>query len=253
LPGPSSPASRGSPYLPQPRGPSSHTQLRIDWDHPVYGERAAAIEGRTASIQGRTALPADQALAFIAGDDPRPLLVLRECLHCSGTEDALLARQEDNERTFLLSRWFHCVKLPPDVLEDEHPLRQLFPGEKPAHLFLSNRDGSERHDLDGAQSRRELWAAMDRTLAANYEPGFEQALRELYEILDDLDEVDRSLEELERRYELAIAKDGADSPQVKKLHAQLTEKRGKRSDLLARAQRASQLELVPRAVPAGVR
>jgi len=71
----------------------------------------------------------------------------RERHTCSGTEDALISSTEDNERTYLLARWFQCVKLPPDVLADDHPFRNPFPGEKPAHLFVANHDGSGRHDL----------------------------------------------------------------------------------------------------------
>ncbi len=229
--------------MPQPRGPSSRTQLTIDWEHPVYGQKTEGEAGRTYSVQGRRALTPEEALAFVAGDDRRPLLVLRECTRCTGTEDALLARQQDNERTFLLSRWFHCVKLPPDALEEDHWFRNLFPGQSPSHLFIANRDGSERHDLAGDQSRRELWAAMDAALTANYGKPFKQSLQELYGILDDLDEVDRSLADLETRYELAIADDGAHSPGAKKLLKELTDRRAKRSDLLAQATRVSALKL----------
>ena len=66
----------------------------------------------------RKALSREDAFKVIAGNDPRPLLVLRECKVCNGTDDALLKGGIDNERTFLLSRWFHCVKLPVDVLEE---------------------------------------------------------------------------------------------------------------------------------------
>ena len=107
-------------------------ELRIQWDHPVPPKPEVDPEA-TVAIP-RRALPLEEALAVIRGNDPRPLLVLRECVRCTGTEDALLKRMEDNERTFLMSRWFHCVKLPPAVLEPEHAFHNLFPGEKPGSL-----------------------------------------------------------------------------------------------------------------------
>jgi hypothetical protein len=142
------------------------------------------LEGsdRTVAIQKR-ALPLEEALARICRNDPRPLLVLRECVRCTGTEDALLMRMADNERTFLLSRWFHCVKLPPAVLEPDHPFHALFPGEKPAHVFVSRADGSLRHDLVGTYSQVELWTAMKRVLASEYRDDPDRALGKLSRIL----------------------------------------------------------------------
>src|SRR6185436_5147183 len=111
-PGPSGPGTgptTGGPYIPKSRGPTTRTELEIQWDHPVPPKAAPGDPERTVAIVKR-ALPFEEALAVIRGNDPRPLLVVRECVRCSGTEDALLRRMEDNERTFLMSRWFHCVK-----------------------------------------------------------------------------------------------------------------------------------------------
>ena len=241
-------------YIPSTRGPSSKTTLMIAWEHATYTEKsvpkpknptAASVDQRV-----RRALTAEEALVHIAGADRRPLLVLRECLSCSGTEDALMSSKEDNERTYLLARWFHCVKLSPDVLEDDHPFRNLFPGEKPAHLFIANADGSSRHDLEGEHARSELWEAMEGAIAANYKGSHETALRKLAGLLDELDEIDRSLADLETRFELALAADGADSKKFKKLRAQLDERRVERAELLASAVRVSALEPKP-AAPEG--
>lgn len=243
-----------SPYVPTARGPSSRTTLGIDWQHATHraAPAASAPSGATVAPARRQALPVADALAQIAGADRRPLLVLRECLQCSGTEDALMSSKEDNERTYLLARWFHCVKLSPDVLEDDHPFRALFPGDKPSHLFIANFDGSARHDLAGEHSRRELWDAMEGAIAANYKGSAETALSKLGRILDDLDEVDRSLADMETRFELAIAADGAGSSKVKKLQTELTERRAQREELLAAAVRVAALEPKP-LVPAGAK
>lgn len=229
-------------YIPTPRGPSSRTTLMIDWQHATAPrEPVPTGSGGTTALPQRRALTAADALAAIAGADRRPLLVLRECLQCSGTEDALMSSKEDNERTYLLARWFHCVKLSPDVLEDDHPFRQLFPGAKPSHLFIANADGSSRHDLEGEHSRRELWNAMEAAIGASYQDDHAVALQKLARILDHLDEVDRSIAEMETRYELAISA-GADARKVKKIQEDLTERRAERAELQAAAAKAAELE-----------
>lgn len=248
--GPTTPGPAGASrnFVPTPRGPSSKTTLKIDWQHaklpsaPLDPERTAAVP--------RGALSAAEALSVLAGSDPRPLLVLRECLRCSGTEDALLSSHEDNERTYLLTRWFNCVKLTPDVLDEDHAFRNLFPGDRPAHVFIANRDGSARHDLQGTHSRRELWAAMEDALDVNYQGGHAAALRRLTRLLDDLDEVDRTIADLDVRLEHAAGKK-ADAGSARKIEAELAERRAQRDELLAAAAKVSQLELrAPAAAPA---
>lgn len=198
-------------------------------------------------MQQRSALAVAEAMAAIAGDDPRPVLVLRECLRCSGTEDALMSSKEDNERTYLLSRWFHCIKLPPDVLEADHPFRNLFPGEKPAHLFLANRDGSERHDLEGEHSRKELWGAMDKAILANYRESHTPAVLELTRLLDQLDEADRVIVDLETRSELLFAEGKGTGSAAQKLQKELEQRREKRQRLVGEVAQVSNLEKKPTA------
>ena len=236
--------------MPRSRGPTSRTTLAISWQHPLLpGLAEAGADGRTTAVLQRQAMNATDALAHIVGEDRRPLLVLRECLTCRGTEDALMSSKEDNERTSLLARWFRCVKLPPDVLEKDHPFSKLFADEKPSHLFIATADGQFRHDLEGTHSRRELWGAMEQALMASYVDAPNEALTKFGKLLDGLDEVDSVLADLETRYELAIAKDGADSKQVKKLQKEIGEQKGERADLIGEASKLAALELKPTAVP----
>src|SRR5688572_16913944 len=178
----------GQPLLPPVvRGPSTKSILTLEWNYPVHTPAPLAVaEGGTAAKAVRRALTYEQAFAEIASDDPRPLLVLRECAVCNGTDDALLSRNVDNERTFLLGRWFRCVKLPADVLEDDHPYRSLFPGGRAEHLFLASRDGSQRIALEGERSRTELWTAMLAVLSADYASDPERPLKEIRGALDRL-------------------------------------------------------------------
>src|SRR5262245_55931263 len=79
-PGPSTPGpgpSTGGPYLTKPRGPTTRMELEIKWDHPVPPKPEEDPERTLATP--RRALPVEEALAVIRGNDPRPLLVLREC------------------------------------------------------------------------------------------------------------------------------------------------------------------------------
>ena len=222
----------------------------MDWDFPVYSEPEDQLGPDRTRVQTREALPIEEALRFVAGTDPRPLLVLRECLTCNGTDDALLTRQEDNERTFLLSRWFHCIKLTPGVIEPDHPLHALFLGESPPHLFVAQPDGSGRIDLTGDRSRRELWRAMNITLARAYDKvgkqGPKKVLGEMFKMLDRLDAIDLEIDSRERRLERQGEGSGPDTPKAKKLAQEIKALRVERSQLRAKALKISTLKLLKR-------
>ena len=208
----------------------------------MHASEVEASEGTTAR-RAASALPLAEAYAEIAGDDPRPLLVLRECLTCTGTDDALLTRDTDNEKTMLMSRWFHCVKLPPDVLEETHPYHALFAGDDPAHLFLSAPDGAGREELEGDQSRTELWRLMEARLSDSYEEQPRKALKSLAKVLDRLDLLDVEIGQTQDELDRAAEDHGPGSSKFRKAKAELTELQAERNELLAEAQEASRLAL----------
>ncbi|MSR63385.1 MAG: hypothetical protein EXS08_13160 [Planctomycetes bacterium] len=244
LPGsPNGPTTPGTAYLPPARGPSSKAKLAIEWRHPSYTAEVQAGSGGTVALPQRKALSVTEAMAAITAGDRRPVLVLRECLKCSGTEDALMSSKEDNERTYLYARWFHCIKLSPDVLEADHPFHALFADEKPSHLFIANPDGSARHDLLGEHSRRELWGTMEAAIEANYVDSPSAAFSKLGRALDDLDEIDRALSGLETRYELMLGEGKSDTPAAKKLQKEIEEHRARRAETLKQIEAAQRLEL----------
>jgi hypothetical protein len=241
-----SPSSVSSPYLATPRGPSSQSELAIDWDYPAFKPQVTSGDrAPTVAVFEKRALPLAEAVALIAGEDPRPLLVLRECRTCSGTEDALMTRQADNEKTMLLSRWFHCVKLPPDVLELDHPAHALFPGETPMHLFVASRDGSGRQDLNGQQSRTELWRILEQKIQESYASKHEPVLGELSSLLDDLDALDERIANLKKKLDGVIEEDGPRSSKAAKLQEQIQGLSAERAELRERAVRVSSLKLKP--------
>ena len=224
------------------RGPTSRSVLTIDWDYPVFKAAAdAAPDGGSSATMRRAALPRTTAFQFLGSSDPRPLLVLRECTTCSGTDDALLSTSENNEKTFLLSRWFHCVKLSPDVLEENHPFRNTFIEEEPPHLFVASRDGSHMVPLRGDQSRAALWAAMSDVLDREYEKDADRALKQLFGVLNDYDKIDDRIAQLEQRYEATLEKKGPGSKKLKKLARDLEKERAKKAAL--REEEAELLDL----------
>lgn len=212
------------------RGPSARDLLRIDWKFPVF-EAEIPGTGRSLARKQRQVLSLEEAVARVAGDDHRPLLILRECLTCSGTDDALLSRSEDNEKTILMSHWFHCVKLPPDVLHEDHPFRSLFADEDPPHLFVARADGSGRKILWGDQSRTELWDVMGSLLESEYAKSYDRSLRELMKLLDRSDVVDARLSQLQDRIEETIERHGPKSSRLKKLRAEQARSLREREEL----------------------
>jgi hypothetical protein len=201
------------------------------------------VKARTTALPARKALPLAEAFAAIAGEDGRPLLVLRECFKCNGTDDALMTRKEDNERTLVMSRWFHCVKLPPDVLEEDHPFHALFAGEKPGHLFFARRDGTQRKDLNGQQSRTELWGLMETYLAADYQRSASASLKPLLALLDRFDRLDAELAAAKDQLDDLLEEGQGGSGKFRKAQAKVAEIEDEKVRARAEAVKLSELKL----------
>lgn len=234
----------GGFYSPNPRGPTSRVELKIAWDFPVHMEKKSE-DGRSSAVQVRRALALEQAFESVAGEDRRPLLVMRECFKCNGTDDALMTRQQDNERTLLMSRWFHCVKLPPDVLEEDHPFHALFGESKPGHLFFARWDGSQRKDLTGQQSRTELWSLMESYLASEYALRADASLKPLLALLDRFDRIDSDLVTAKDQIDALIEKGQAESGKMRKLQDKLSDLEAAKARARLEAVKLSDLKLKP--------
>jgi hypothetical protein len=190
-------------------------------------------------------MPLELAYGTLAGKDRRPLLCLRECLLCEGTDGALLADESDNEKTKLLSRWFHCVKLPPDVTDTHHAFHALFAGKgsDESHLFLARWDGSGRIDLNGYRSEVKLWQAMRTLLASDYELEAERSVKDLFVLLDQYDVVDARIELLQQRVDDLLEEFPADTPKVREVAIELEAARAERKRLEVQDARISDLRL----------
>lgn len=219
------------------RGATSKGLLTIDWTYPV----GDAVDSPNNTVTAHP-LTFAEALAAVAGDDPRPLLVLRECEHCVGTDHGLLSDLDD-EQTALMTRWFHCVKLPPSVLEPRHPFRALFNPELSKqqgqarwtpHLFICSRDGSNLTAFSGAQSQPDVWAAMFALIELQYATDAHKVVRELRATLSRFDELDAKETACKQRLAAEQDKNGADTERAKHCLAELEAVRNEREVLLAR-------------------
>jgi hypothetical protein len=192
----------------------------------------------TASPQLEYALPVDEAYELVASGDKRPLLVLRECERCKGTDHALLSRTLDNEQTVLLAHWFRCVKMPPNVVDRKHPFYNLFAkekeGEKVPHLFFCDADGGNKAALPGDQAQSQLWEVMFSFLERSYVGDLKKNVKELRGILAQFDRVDERDQEIKARLDKEIEKNGPDSDKARKLEADLADLTQERAKLLAR-------------------
>lgn len=143
-------------------------------------------------------MPRAQAFYKINGKgNQKPLLVLRECVLCKGTEHALFDRRLNNEKTKLLCEWFYCVKLPPKVMDAKHAFRNVFKQEKPPHLFISSPDGSSLTEFTGLQTQAELQKAMIALIQKSYEKKPLPAIKAMLRFLSDFDNHDSMLQQYE--------------------------------------------------------
>jgi hypothetical protein len=233
-----------------PRGVTSRELLELRWNYPVHQVAAAPESEHGTSVEARReALPLEKAIEVLSGEDPRPLLVLRECKVCNKTDDALLSRTESNERTLVLARFFRCVKLPVDVVEPDHPFHALFPSNDSEHLFVALPGGVAKKPLESDTSRVELWSAMETTLAASY--GFEanKVVKQVLALLDRVDEHERKLTGLETRKGQLMETPKVDVERVKKLDAEIVV--AKADVEAARAEVAKLYKTLPTGAAAG--
>lgn len=225
------------------RGPSSKRYLKMTWDYPVYKSPESTSTGGTQGRQVRKALTREEAVKYIAGDDPRPLLILRECKVCNGTDDALLKTGNDNEKTFLLAAWFHCVKLPVDVMEENHPFHNMFTQDQPEHLFVCTIDGKKHQALESQTSRTELWKSMHGLLDSEYKKSPEASLKKITSLLGKLDEQDARLDLLLSKQEQILEEDGVKSRKLPKLNGKIAKQEASLAKLNDQVSKAYRLQL----------
>jgi hypothetical protein len=225
------------------RAAATRELMKLTWDYPVYAATEGPRSDDTAVKAKRTALTSEEALKVIAGKDPRPLLVVRECDVCNKTDDALLTPGTDNEKTLIYSRWFHCVKLPVDVRKDDHPFHALFPLADAEHLFVSAADGSGRIPLESDTSRTDLWASMNRVLSDAYATSPTEALKSITAHIDRIDGLNQKLASLETKLGELMEKPSVDKAKVKAVQDDVDETKALVAAEKAGIEKLARLEL----------
>lgn len=230
------------------RGSTSKEILELDWDYPVASkfEDDVSKGPHTVAKRARRALSREEAFKVIAKDDQRPLLVLRECTQCKGTEHALFSRRLNNEKTKLLLQWFHCVKLPPDVLDPTHPFHAVFATDARSvpHLFISRFDGSNPQHFDGTQSQSELQKALTALVEECFEKKPDVALKSMLRFLSEFDMLDHRETELLAAFDKAREAKGPESSAAKKVAQKLELVRKQKATAMKRARAVCDLELI---------
>ncbi|MDZ4772558.1 MAG: hypothetical protein SGI72_05430 [Planctomycetota bacterium] len=229
------------------RGPSVASLLALKWDYAVTPASTERQKADTHVKAARKALSREDALRALAGDDPRPLLVLRECSRCNKTDDALLQPGGDNEKVLFLARWFHCVRLPIDVVHPDHPFNAVFPGNDSEHLFVTSVDGALKRALESDTSRTELCTAMTTVLNASYAKDPSTLYKELHVFGDQLDALDSEKRDLEKQRAALMEARMLDKKKLHKVDQALEVVQKKITDKLSAIQTASKIDLKPRA------
>ena len=226
------------------RQSTSREILDLNWHYPVASKFADHVkDGQTSAAAVERALPREVAFIKISETNRKPLLVLRECNWCKGTEHALFSRTLNNEKTMLLAQWFHCVKLPPNVLNKKHAFRKVFAGEKPPHVFISLSDGSQLIPFDGHQAQSALWNGMTKLINIAYEKKPKPAIKAMLKYLSHFDMLDAMAKEISDRIEKEREKSGPNSSKVKKLRKKLAKLQADKAKTMKLAKAVCDLKL----------
>lgn len=204
------------------RSNASKRRLKIDWDHPVPPVR----EGNKTAAAGP--MPRAEAIAHLWDkDDGRPLLVLRECNLCKGSDGALLSRSLVNDKTMLLTKWFRTVKMPAHIAERRHPFHNVFAGydfgKKVPHFFLLAHKDAQPVAFTGAQTQSKLWKGMYKVLEQRYAKNPKRNVKKWLMLLDRFDTIDGQRAELKEQLLAIRATKGPDSSKAKKIEKRLAD------------------------------
>lgn len=223
--------------------------MKVEWTYPVYKPTTPRRKPgeRTVAKEVDRALPIQMAYKLVADGDKRPLLIMRECEMCKGTDHAMMSRTLDNEQTVLLTHWFRCVKLPPNILTPRHPFYNLFKKgkkeKKVPHLFFADPNGDNKTALPGDQSQSQLWKVMFTYLDRCYDENAKAAIKQLRKILTQYDKLDSQEDLVRSRIDKEIEKNGPKSKKLKKFDKQLAKLEAQRVKLRKKEQELRDLAL----------
>jgi hypothetical protein len=156
--------------------------LNWTWDH-----------GYAPSQSGAAPLSEKDAILAMAGHDPRPLLILRECGGCDRDDHKLIEKELANDKTAVYARWYHSVKLPTDVLQPDSPFHAFFTARIPPHMLVATADGTVVGELSSRAKEAELWKLLGSALRKTYKKDPDAAVKSFLGVLDDLDLCEKEL------------------------------------------------------------
>lgn len=221
--------------------------LDLDWHFPVahtFKETARDKNSGTSAVFVEQALPKAEAFFKINGEGNRkPLLILRECVLCKGSDHALFDRRLNNEKTKLLCQWFYCVKLPPKVLNKEHPFRKLFKQKHPPHLFISTWDGQDIFEFSGLQTQTQLQKQLVKMIGRAYEKKPAPAIKSMLRFLSEFDKHDGMLQQFEGQKQAEMLRPKPRAAKLAKLNANIKKTQKRKALAMKRAKAVCDLKL----------
>ena len=220
------------PLAPKQRQWTALQLLKWEWSPglaPTHGEQKE--------------LPVKEALHILSDNDERPLLIQRDCAGCERDDHDLVLRELENERTILMGRWFHAVRVDDDVLAEKHPFHGLFEGKTPPHLVAATLDGATVSAVAARANSEQVGKTLAGVLRKAYRKDPASAVKSLVMLLDDFDRVDRRLKELDEQLGAARREKGVDSREVADLEAKRKEIDAERAALLEKGKQLDDLGL----------
>lgn len=187
----------------------------------------------TSATMARKALSKEDAWKWIAGDDKRPLLVLREFDRIDHPDNPVLSRKLFSDKSSMMSHWFRCVRLPHTVSEPNHPFHNLFSEIGGQQLFLATPDGKLRVDITVKGSQSALYKSMEQVLGASYETKISPIVRKLPKLMSQLDRFEVEVRNLKDMVDGEIERKGPTDARVQRLRAQLKAAEKKVAELKA--------------------
>lgn len=220
--------------------------LELEWHYPVahtFDANKPKANAKTSAVFVESALPRQEAFYKLNGDNRKPLLVMRECVRCKGTEHALFDRRLNNEKTKLLCQWFYCVKLPPKVLDAKHPFRNVFKKEKPPHLFICSYDGTNVTEFTGLQTQSQLQKSMIKLIRTSYEKKPLPAVKAMLRFLSEFDKHDGMLKLYGKKLQDEMLRPRPRKSQLAKLKLKIQQTKKKKATAMKRAKAVCDLKL----------
>jgi len=185
-------------------------------------------------------LTVEEAIRALRKEDPRPLLILRECDGCQNKEGDLLKRTLEDERFLLAMPWFHCVRLDKQAHLPEHPYSQLFQGSIPPHVVVASWDGERVVNVSRA-GQKEIWEAMQKVLRVSYKKSASGAMRGLTKILETYDALDER--EAELLDQLKTKEERGKTSRADKIRDELIDLEAERQEVIEKEKKLYDLKL----------